>query len=595
MTEPPVTTESTTLAPPEATVAMGEAGGGGKGEDATTNTTINDKGEESGVASEKSAAVAPPESVGRQHITGKGQVVIKNLDLSPLRLTDDLPPSPSQQQHTTISVTTGGSGRRVRLPPLTSIGASSGDSSSSVPLRSSRTGGGGSGSDRMSTGPVDLAAAQRQLDDQQLDDSQRERIEVFLRCKKDIHELHPEDFTKISELGSGNWGVVSRVRYNRTNLIMAKKTIRLDIRHEVGTQIVRELEILHDCTSPYIIGFYGAFLADGNINICMEYMDGGSLDIVLKHAGRMPEPIVSRILYAVLCGLEYLRKQLSMIHRCKCLEVSSFDYLIAFSVQHVGTPLTFFFASHPRSDVKPSNILMRRNGEIKLCDFGASGKLIDSVAHSFVGSRSYMAPERISGQSYNTSSDVWSLGLTLIELATGHYPIPALENEAAYFTGFSSDRNTNLREHIAAAREGKKLPPVTTPEQAPLSIFELLVLVVGQPLPRLPRTCFTDDFIDLVASCLRTEATERPTLDALQRHAFVTTVAGLLPVGANRRSSIRFRCDPSTTAATVMPHGGGGGGNFGSGSAPGDGSGDFNMDDIAFYLSHILPPHDGIG
>lgn len=84
---------------------------------------------------------------------------------------------------------------------------------------------------------------QRQLDDQQLDDSQRERIEEFLRCKKDIHELHPEDFTKISELGSGNWGVVSRVRYNRTNLIMAKKTIRLDIRHEVATQIVRELEV----------------------------------------------------------------------------------------------------------------------------------------------------------------------------------------------------------------------------------------------------------------------------------------------------------------------------------------------------------------
>lgn len=109
-------------------------------------------------------------------------------------------------------------------------------------------------------------------------------------------------------------------------------------------------------------------------------------------------------------------------------------------------------------DVKPSNILMRRNGEIKLCDFGASGKLIDSVAHSFVGSRSYMAPERISGQSYNTSSDVWSLGLTLIELATGRYPIPAIENETQYYTGFSNDRQTNLKEHITAAREGRKLP-----------------------------------------------------------------------------------------------------------------------------------------
>lgn len=122
------------------------------------------------------------------------------------------------------------------------------------------------------------------------------------------------------------------------------------------------------------------------------------------------------------------------------------------------TEMHFLNSFCPDSDVKPSNILMRRNGEIKLCDFGASGKLIDSVAHSFVGSRSYMAPERISGQSYNTSSDVWSLGLTLIELATGHYPIPALENEAAYFTGFSPDRGTNLREHITAAREGRKLP-----------------------------------------------------------------------------------------------------------------------------------------
>ncbi|VDL42549.1 unnamed protein product [Hymenolepis diminuta] len=321
MTKPLVTTESTTPTPSESIEAMGEAGGGGESEPTATDATTNNKEEESGVTTEKPvekpAALGPPAGGGLR-FAGKRQVVIQNLDLSPLRLTDDPLPPPRQQQHSVTSGTTGGSGRRVQLPPLTSIGAAAGESSSSVPLRSSRTSGGAGGSassDRMSTGPVDLAAAQRQLDDQQLDDSQRERIEEFLRCKKDIHELHPEDFTKISELGSGNWGVVSRVRYNRINLIMAKKTIRLDIRHEVGTQIVRELEILHDCTSPYIIGFYGAFLADGNINICMEYMDGGSLDIVLKHAGRMPEPIVSRILYAVLCGLEYLRKQLSGVIR----------------------------------------------------------------------------------------------------------------------------------------------------------------------------------------------------------------------------------------------------------------------------------------
>ncbi|VDK40190.1 unnamed protein product [Dibothriocephalus latus] len=83
---------------------------------------------------------------------------------------------------------------------------------------------------------------QRQLDIQQLDDNQRQRVEEFLAGKQIIDELRPEDFKKLSELGAGNWGVVSRVRHLTTGLIMAKKTIRLDIKHEVRTQIIRELE-----------------------------------------------------------------------------------------------------------------------------------------------------------------------------------------------------------------------------------------------------------------------------------------------------------------------------------------------------------------
>lgn len=123
---------------------------------------------------------------------------------------------------------------------------------------------------------------------------------------------------------------------------------------------------------------------------------------------------------------------------------------------------------------------------------------------------------------------------------------------------------------------------VTTPEQAPLSIFDLLVLIVDQPLPSLPRTCFSDDFINLCAACLRPVNTDRPSLEELQQHAFVTTVAGLLPVGANRRSSIRFREGTSAASAAAA-------------DAADAAASDFNMDDIAFYLSHILPPHDGIG
>ena len=75
-------------------------------------------------------------------------------------------------------------------------------------------------------------------------------------------------------------------------------------------------------------------------------------------------------------------------------------------------------------DVKPSNILVNSAGEIKICDFGVSGQLIDSMANSFVGTRSYMSPERLQGSQYSVASDLWSLGLSLLEMALGCYPIP---------------------------------------------------------------------------------------------------------------------------------------------------------------------------
>lgn len=101
-------------------------------------------------------------------------------------------------------------------------------------------------------------------------------------------------------------------------------------------------------------------------------------------------------------------------------------------------------------DVKPSNILVNSRCEIKLCDFGVSGQLIDSMANSFVGTRSYMSvswkrhhpprtcpadsleliidsfvqPERLQGTHYSVQSDIWSMGLSLVEMAIGRFPIP---------------------------------------------------------------------------------------------------------------------------------------------------------------------------
>ena len=94
-------------------------------------------------------------------------------------------------------------------------------------------------------------------------------------------------------------GVVHCVRHKPSGLIMAKKMIHLEVKPAIKKQIVTELKVLHECNSPYIVGFYGAYHSDGEINICMEYMNGGSLDLVLKKAGKIPEKYSRKITYAV--------------------------------------------------------------------------------------------------------------------------------------------------------------------------------------------------------------------------------------------------------------------------------------------------------
>lgn len=195
------------------------------------------------------------------------------------------------------------------------------------------------------------------LSELELDEQQRQRMRFFMCQKQKVGELNDEDLEKLGELGAGNGGVVAKVLHKPSGLIMARKMIHLEVKPAVKKQIVRELKILHDCNSPYIVGFYGAFYFDGEISICMEYMDGGSLDLVLKRCGKIPENVLGKITLAVLKGLAYLRDKHNIIHR----------------------------------DVKPSNILVNSRGEIKLCDFGVSGQLIDSMANSFVGTRSYMS------------------------------------------------------------------------------------------------------------------------------------------------------------------------------------------------------------
>ncbi|CAF87809.1 unnamed protein product, partial [Tetraodon nigroviridis] len=141
---------------------------------------------------------------------------------------------------------------------------------------------------------TNLEALQKKLEELELDEQQRKRLEAFLTQKQKVGELKDDDFEKICELGAGNGGVVFKVSHRPSGLIMARKVARalpppcletrtlthspvcqlihLEIKPAIRNQIIRELQVLHECNSPYIVGFYGAFYSDGEISICMEHM-----------------------------------------------------------------------------------------------------------------------------------------------------------------------------------------------------------------------------------------------------------------------------------------------------------------------------------
>lgn len=275
--------------------------------------------------------------------------------------------------------------------------------------------------------------------------SQFSTLELNVEFKLD---LRAEDIQVLSELGSGNGGTVSKAQHLPTGLFMARKVIPIEAKTEVRKQIVRELHIMHDCNFSRIVSYYGAFLNEGDVVMCMEYMDKGSFDRISRKLGPIDEEIVGKVTEAVVEGLDYLYDKHRIIHR----------------------------------DVKPSNILLNHQGQIKICDFGVSGELNNSVADTFVGTSTYMSPERIQGAAYSVKSDVWSLGITLLELAIGYFP----------WDGNGDEGGNRTSSH-------------------PMGILDMLQRIVLEPPPQLPAGGnFTDHFRVFIKKCLMTKD-NRPT------------------------------------------------------------------------------------
>ncbi|KAL8996965.1 MAG: hypothetical protein Q9169_003671 [Polycauliona sp. 2 TL-2023] len=312
-----------------------------------------------------------------------------------------------------------------------------------------------------------------------------------------------DEVDNLDELGKGNYGTVYKVRHSRpqmrrpgqglsgnralagaalspgvndatnsledpaavpsatsstTGLVMAMKEIRLELDEAKFAAIIMELDILHRCVSPFIIDFFGAFFQEGAVYICMEFMDGGSVDKL--YGDGVPEGVLRKIAVSTVMGLKALKDDHNIIHR----------------------------------DVKPTNILVNSRGQVKICDFGVSGNLVASIAKTNIGCQSYMAPERIAsggvaqaganpgGGTYSVQSDIWSLGLSIIECAMGQYPYP--------------------------------------PETYNNIFSQLSAIVDGEP-PDLPADDFSDEAKDFVRGCLNKIPKLRPTYAMLLRHPWL--------------------------------------------------------------------------
>ncbi|XP_043100566.1 dual specificity mitogen-activated protein kinase kinase 5 isoform X1 [Puntigrus tetrazona] len=286
------------------------------------------------------------------------------------------------------------------------------------------------------------SAADSRSNDSSLKKSSAELKKILTNGQINEHDLQYQE-----QLGHGNGGTVYKAYHLLGKRIVAVKVIPLDITVELQKQIMSELEILYKCDSPYIIKFYSAFFVENRISICTEFMDGGSLDVYW----RIPEHVLGRIAVAVVKGLTYLWS-LKILHR----------------------------------DVKPSNMLVNTRGQVKLCDFGVSTQLVNSIAKTYVGTNAYMAPERISGEQYGIHSDVWSVAISFMELALGSFPYPQIQKN-----------------------QGSLMP------------LQLLQCIVDEDPPVLPIGQFSEKFVHFITQCMRKQPKERPAPNNLMDHPFI--------------------------------------------------------------------------
>ncbi|NXP52852.1 TAOK3 kinase, partial [Heliornis fulica] len=258
----------------------------------------------------------------------------------------------------------------------------------------------------------------------------------------------PEEiFVGLHEIGHGSFGAVYFATNSHTNEVVAVKKMSYSGKqtNEKWQDIIKEVKFLQQLKHPNTIEYKGCYLKEHTAWLVMEYCLGSASDLLEVHKKPLQEVEIAAITHGALQGLAYLHSH-SKIHR----------------------------------DIKAGNILLTEPGQVKLADFGSAS--IVSPANSFVGTPYWMAPEVIlamdEGQ-YDGKVDVWSLGITCIELA-------------------------------------ERKPPLFN-----MNAMSALYHIAQNDSPMLQSNEWSDSFRGFVDYCLQKIPQERPSSTDLLRHDFV--------------------------------------------------------------------------
>ncbi|KAH7402140.1 kinase-like domain-containing protein [Phaeosphaeria sp. MPI-PUGE-AT-0046c] len=251
-------------------------------------------------------------------------------------------------------------------------------------------------------------------------------------------------FTKQECIGGGSFGKVYKGLDRRTGHTVAIKVIDVENAEDEVEDIMGEIMILSGMSSSYVTRYYGSYLHGSDLWIVMEFCSGGSCADLMK-PGLIAEAEIAVIVKELLQGLMYLHDD-GKLHR----------------------------------DIKAANILVGANGQVKLADFGVSGQLSATMTkkNTFVGTPFWMAPEVIKQSGYDGKADIWSLGITALELANGE------------------------------------------PPYADIHPMKVLFLIPKNPPPQLQGN-FSPAFKEFIELCLRKDPKDRPTAKQLLQCSFV--------------------------------------------------------------------------